>query len=375
MSIDKNNYIPITIETNEVLNQIDMFAYEFENLVRIGKYEVVFRSPDIFFISKDGFCFCTPHFKLVKSYEDFLRIINTLKDDGFNDPIEYEEAMRLEIHSMNKYKEFKERKFYESSFHLHNSNTPPQQIIGNISRNKSKYEKYLNAKKAGFESEQDYDNAKQINCENSQLYFEFLESDFCQDRRNIRGNRNNYEEFLKAKEMGFHDKETYNNARRFGFEDAITYEQFIESGCENREEFEKVIEFQKSLPVYIQNEQNKIKEIKKDARRALDSNFLEEYIRLSYLVIEKLAELTYIRILKIPLNESNDLKIEEIIQKIEEKTKEKIVNYDELHKWRILRNRIVHNHIKIDENTLSEATAFFNEGVSKFENIQSFKII
>lgn len=231
MSIDKNNYIPITIETNEVLNQIDMFAYEFKNLVRIGKYEIVFRSPDVFFISKDGFCFCTPHFKLVKSYEDFLGIINTLKDDGFNDPIEYEEAMRLEIHSMNKYKEFKESKFYQSSFHLHNSNTPPQQINSNISQNKSKYKKYIDAKQAGFESEQDYDNAKQIKCENSQLFFDFLESDFCQDRRNIRGNRHNYEEFLKAREMGFHDKEIYNNARRLGFEDVITYEQFIESGC------------------------------------------------------------------------------------------------------------------------------------------------
>ena len=79
MSIDKNKYIPITIETNEVLNEIDMFAYEFENLVRIGKNEIVFRSPDVFFISKEGFCFCTPHFKLVESYEDFLGIINKLK--------------------------------------------------------------------------------------------------------------------------------------------------------------------------------------------------------------------------------------------------------------------------------------------------------
>jgi len=371
MSIENNKYIPITIETNEVLNQIDMFAYEFENLVRTGKYKVVFRSPDVFFISKDGFCFCTPHFNLVKTYKDFLGIINKLKEDGFSETIEYEEAMRLEILTKNEYKAFKESKFYQSGFHLHNSNTNPQQINNNISINRSKYQKYLDAKQAGFESEQDYDNAKQINCENSQIYFEFLESDFCQDRRNIRGNRHNYEEFLKAKEMGFHDKETYNNARRFGFEDAIIYEQFIESGCENREEFEKVIEFQKSLPVFIQNEQNKIKDIKKDAKRALDSNFPEEYIRLSYLLVEKLSELTYIRILKIPLNESNDLKIEDIIQKIEEKTKEKIVNYEELHKWRILRNKIVHDHIKIDENTLSEATAFFNEGVSKLENIQS----
>ncbi len=366
MSIENNKYIPITIETNEVLNEIDMFAYEFENLVRSGKYKIVFRSPDVFFISKDGFCFCTPHFELVKTYEDFLVIINELKDNGFTEPIEYEEAMRLDILSINEYKEFKESKFYGSRFLLHNSNTPPQQIRNNVNINRSKYEKYLAAKKAGFESEQDYDKAKQINCENSQLYFEFLESDFLDDRR-YRNNNRSYEEFLKAKQMGFRDKETYNNAIGLGFKDVITYEQFIESGCENREEFEKVIEFQKSLPDFVQKEQNKIKAIKKDAQRALDSQFLEEYIRLNYLHVEKLSKLTYVQLYKVPLDATNDLNVEEIFHKIEEKTGKDMIDYGKLHEWRTLRNKIAHDHVKIDEATIVEAKSFFNFVISNLE--------
>ncbi|MHA1344522.1 MAG: hypothetical protein ACTSQG_11080 [Promethearchaeota archaeon] len=368
MSVKKNNYVPITIETNEILNQIDMFAYDFESLVRRGKHEIVFRSSDMFFIPKDGFCFCTPHFNLVETYEDFLGIINKLKDGGFSDPIEYEEAMRLEIHSMKEYKEFKKSDFYEKGFFLHNSNVRADRITSNINRNRRQYKTYLNAKEKGFKSEQDYNKAKKINCENSQLYFEFLDSTFYKERRYYCDDEECFEEFLIAKQKGFHDKETYKNACRLGFDDAIIYEQFIESGCENREEFEKVLEFQKSLPSYIQKEQNKIKEIKKDAKRALDSNFLGEYIRLSYLLLEKSSRLTYIKIYKIPLNVSNDLKIEEIIQKIEEKTKCKMVNYEELHKWRKLRNRIVHDHIKIDENTLLEAKAFFDQTISKLKN-------
>ena len=55
MRIEKDNIIPTTIEIIEILNQIDMFAYEFENLTWSEKYEIVFRIPDVYFISKDGF--------------------------------------------------------------------------------------------------------------------------------------------------------------------------------------------------------------------------------------------------------------------------------------------------------------------------------
>jgi len=364
---EKNYIIPITIETNEIQNQIDMFAYDFEQLVKIGNYEIVFRSPEVFFILKDGFCFCTPHFELFQTYKEFYEVISKLRSNGFKEPIEYEEAMRLNILSLEKYKEFKESRFYEGNFKLHNSDANTNQIRSQISQNKSKYEKYLSAKAAGFENERDYDNAKQLDCINARLFFEFLHSEFFQNERHFSHEKSNYQMFVKAKEMGFQNKEEFNKATSLGFNDIASYKQFVESGCETKEDFDRVIEFQKTLPDFIQNLKEKINEIRNDSKKALDSNSSEEYVRLNYLLLEKMSELSYFELYKIPLDEINNLNTTEILQKIEEKSQKKFIDYDELHKWRIIRNKIVHDHYKIDESTLNDAKRYFNQVIPNLD--------
>ncbi|TFF63579.1 MAG: hypothetical protein EU521_01105 [Promethearchaeota archaeon] len=113
--------------------------------------------------------------------------------------------------------------------------------------------------------------------------------------------------------------------------------------------------------------EQKIQSIKNDAKKALETGFLSDYVRLKYHLLAKYSELLYMILYKVPLDENNELHIEDIIHKIEDKVNQSIVSIDQLHTWRIIRNDIVHEQYKVKSDELEEAKRFFREAESKFE--------
>lgn len=359
-----SNKIPKTINTNEVKNPIDMFAYPFVKLVQWGEFNYVYRSLEVFFVVEDGFCFCTPHFKMFDTYEDFYKKIEKLKDGGFKDVEKYEEALLLEIYKLKNYEDFKDSSFYIPRYHPHYIGKYNTQ---NVNKNIPQYKKYQEAKKLGFKSKGYYENAQRINCEDPELFHEFRNSGFFEQRS--RFSQSNYEDFIEARKKGFKTKEHYDGALKLGIKDFKTYEQFLESGCETKEDFEQVLKFQKKLPKLKKQYEHKMNTIEKDAKKALDSGFLSEYVRLKYLLLEKFSELLYMIIYEVPIDENNELYLEDLIEKIENKLNHSIVSKDELHTWRLTRNDIVHEHYKVNDDELQEAKKFFKGVESKFESI------
>ncbi|MFO8020808.1 MAG: hypothetical protein R6U96_19450, partial [Promethearchaeia archaeon] len=98
-------------------------------------------------------------------------------------------------------------------------------------------------------------------------------------------------------------------------------------------------------------------------------NFNEEYIRLRYLMIEKFSELAYMVLYKVPIDETTDLNIEKTFKKIEKKSGQPLSEVNDLHKWRLMRNDIVHDHYKVGENEIEQAKQFFNDVETQFEKI------
>ncbi|MBA7644754.1 hypothetical protein ES703_52500 [subsurface metagenome] len=139
----------------------------------------------------------------------------------------------------------------------------------------------------------------------------------------------------------------------------------MDSGCQTVEEYHFKIKF----PPIFKEMSKKINEILKDAKEAFDSMRYEEFIRLKYLSAEKLVELAYMKVFKKDFKEENNLNFDDIIRSIEEKTNKKVVDFEELRYWRRLRNKIIHEHYKIEKNKAEKCNEFIDEFYNNLNEI------
>ncbi|GAH42348.1 unnamed protein product, partial [marine sediment metagenome] len=220
---------------------------------------------------------------IVKNYKEYLKA-NKL---GFQEKFEYDDAMKLGIDNYKDYSSYKA--FYSNKEKIY--------------YNEKYYKKYLKAKKLGFQNknENEYDEAIKLGIDNYEDYSSFKKSGFYED-----GGFYEFEEYLKANKLGFENVEDYYYAMDLGFNNYAEYKEFQESGCESKEEFE----FFKKMPQIIENMKKKLNEIVKDADNAFKSNRFEEFIRLNLLSIEKMADITHLKVFKREKWEDEDLKVD-----------------------------------------------------------------
>jgi len=268
---------------------------------------------------------------IAKNYKEYLKA----KKLGFQEKFEYDDAMKLGIDNYKDYSSYKA--FYSNKEKIY--------------YNEKYYKKYLKAKKLGFQNniENEYNEAIKIGADNYEDYSSFKKSGFEEFYE--------FEEYLKANKLGFENVEDYSDAMNLGFNNYAEYKEFQESGCESKEEFE----FFKKMPQIIENMKKKLNEIVKDADNAFKSNRFEEFIRLKFLSIEKMADITHLKVFKREKLEDEDLKVDEIIDRIEKKLEVKFTDYEELKYWRRIRNKIIHEHLKIERDKAEKGKEFFDE--------------
>lgn len=120
---------------------------------------------------------------------------------------------------------------------------------------------------------------------------------------------------------------------------------------------------------FLNNLIKKIEIVTKDADEAFELKRFEEFVRLKFLSVEKVCLLVYLKIFEKSFPEEKQLKIDDILYEIENKKNEKIVDHEQLKKWRRIRNRIAHDHVKIKEEKAIEAKEFFDMLVDKLEKL------
>ena len=265
---------------------------------------------------------------IVKNYKEYLKA----KKLGFQKKFEYDDAMKLGIDDYKDYSSYKT--FYSNKEKIY--------------YNEKYYKNYLKAKKLGFQNkkENEYEEAIELGIDNYEDYRSFKKSGFYE-----------FEDYLKANKLGFESSEDYEYAMDLGFKIYAEYKEFQESGCESKEEFE----FFKKMPQIIENMNKKLIEIVKDADKEFKSNRFEEFIVLKFLSIEKIADITHLKVFKWERVEDEDLKVDEIIDRIGKKLGVKFTDSEELKYWRRIRNKIVHEHLKIERDKAEKGKEFFDE--------------
>ena len=268
---------------------------------------------ELFYIIKEGMCL------IGTGSLDAFDNLYSIKENGYDNLYEFLEALHCGVNSHKEFEDFKSSSFY----HI----------------DKTSYKEYLKAKEKGFDNKGQYSEANRLGI---QLKIEFDEY--------IKSKIKPYEEYLKAKKGGFKSNQMFLKAQEQGIDNLKDFLTFLRKNYHLREE--------------------KIKEILNDSATAYDSENPGEFIRLQYLLIEKVAELTLMKILKdIQSQFEEEFKLDETLSKIENSLNEKILEYEELNYWRQIRNEIVHEHKKVSKDTMEKAKIFFTNLYSSLDNI------
>lgn len=305
---------------------IEVSSRHFVELIKNDKLDIVFsactphypqRKENFLYTVKEGFCIIA-NTRELKYLEQFYEI----QKGNFINFFEYLEAAYFNIENHKSYKAFKESTFW--GYELVN------------------YENFFDAKKKGFINKQDYEFAKVQGIKNKQELDDYRNSGISV-----------YSEYLIFKKGGFKDKKEFGKAITLGFQTAEEYHKFLDNRYKSR--------------------LNKINEIIKDSNSIYDSNRFEEFIRLKFLSIEKMADLLYLKLFEKELTKENDLQLEDIFKKIEEKLNKTFVDYEELKNWRVIRNKIAHEHYKINKDKVERGKKFFDDLFDKsMKHFKSF---
>lgn len=120
----------------------------------------------------------------------------------------------------------------------------------------------------------------------------------------------------------------------------------------------------KNLPTYM----SKVFEINRDAQKAFDDGRYSDYIMLRYKGAEIFYNSFYKELFNKEIKDDEMPYLTEIIKEIDHNFKINSGILKELNDWRIIRNKIVHEHLKVDRKKAEEAKQFFNNLYKLFEN-------
>ena len=328
----------ITVKNSDIRMNIELDIPKFLDLIKIFKNDVVFRDEERFFLVKEGCCFNSRHFGFL-NFEELVKAAKL----GFHHKDNYDYATELEIDNFKEFSSIfnKTKSYFE--YDSYRSYRNEDKFNNNVVNH---CQEYIKASKLGFQKKTEYDDAMELGFENYKNYISFKESGF--DELKV---------FIKASKLGFQKKTEYDDAMELGFKIFTEYQEFLESGYKSKKEFE----FSKKIPHIIRSINKKLKEIVNDADTAFKSNRFEEFIRLKFLSIERMVDLKYLEVFKQERLETEDVKVDETIRQIELKLENELTDHEELKYWRRIRNKIVHEHLKIDKDKAEKGKEFFDE--------------
>jgi len=302
------------------IRKIELDYEEFIEMINKEKINTFFSSSFtrhgdkfILYIIKEGYCI------FGKGDTQILSDYFATKEKGFIEFTDFMEAQKCGVKESHNYYSFKKSDFYKL--------------------NKKQYKMFLDAQKKGFENSGRYQTAINEGIPSREEFDKYIKS-------RIRP----YAEYLKAKEGGFETKDLFDKAQSLGI---ASIKDLREIYIKKYKHFE-----------------DKIHEIINDANKAFDSERYGEFIRLEYLAIGKMAELTFMKLkLVFELERDDERKIDIVINQIEAETKKKVVDLDILDNWRNIRNKIAHENWKIDRNKAEQARSFFQPSINKLLEI------
>ncbi len=258
------------------------------------------------FTIKEGFVLNVRWTNELNSLEKFFDISKL----NFNDFMEFLDAQFIGIKNGEIFRRFKNSKFWGT--------------------NRKSFQDFLEAEKGSFIDRNSLNRAKQLKTPNQAELDRFSQSGYRQ-----------YQELLDSEKNGFKQKEEFYEAKDLGI---TTYE-----------------EYKKNALIKFKSDLEKIDEVVSDAEKALGELRFEESIRLNYLSIEMWVKLLHLSVFGEETRFSEDQNIKTILEKIQQKVGTNKINFNELDKWRRVRNDIAHEHLKVSMEEAKTAARFLTD--------------
>ncbi len=332
----------ITVKNSDKKMEFELDITDFLELIKISKIDVVFRDEDNFFLVKEGCCFYARHFGFF-GLEELVKAAKL----GFRQKDDYNYAIELGITNFKDFSSICNKAISYFDYQFYHGDAFNRDVVGHC-------KEYIKASKLGFQNKSEYDETLKLGFDSYESYTSFKKSGF-----------DEAEEYFKAKKLGFNNESAYEESISLGFNTFTEYQEFLESGCKNKKEFD----FSKKIPQIIKNMNKKLKEIVNDADSAFKTNRFEEFIRLKFLSIERMADIKHLELFKQERLEGEDVKVDEIINQIESKLEKEFTDHEELKYWRRIRNKIIHEHLKLDKERAEKGKEFFDELYNNLSNL------
>ena len=347
---------------------LELTPLEFYKFVKTEGFKTVFFKHNEFFVFKDGVYIETPIVNKYKTYKELALRIESLIEKGFKTPIENLEGFLLELEDYKLYLEFKASSFNSSIT-----------ISGNVRHNYSSYPSnnynlFLEAKQFGSTERKIFEEAKNVGIPSFEKYSKFKESDFYYGTPlDINRNRHTYietyKEFEKASEGGFTNRDLYIEAIKKGFNNKEIYNNFLKSGCKTKQEYEKYLLYIEDLPEILKPIDEDILHTLREADEFYINKKFGEFYKKRYLLIENISKKACEEILQ---KNPKDIVIEKIFDELGQKTNTKIVDKNEMKKYRDLRNEVTHQlKNPIDKDIADISRTFFDELYTNLKNTLS----
>ena len=354
---------PETIEVNE-LRRIDKYAnlvltpFAFYKFIKKEGFKTVFFNNKELFVFKYGVKIETPTFDKCKNYKELVIRIESLLDKGFKKPNEIFEGYLFDLENYDLFLEFKESNFKKS--------VSSSGILKHISQTafSRDYNLFLEAKKFGNTDRRIFEAAKKLGIPTFKRFKIFQESDFyfkdsSRTQRNIDENSKRYREFSEASKGDFTNRDLYIEAKNKGFSKKVIYEKFQKSGCKTKQEYEKYLLYIEDLPELLKPMGEDILHTLKEADEFYIGKKYGEYYKKRYLIIENISKRAYEEILQ--KNPKNTV-IDNIFEELEQTTNTKIVDKNEMKKYRDLRNDVTHElKNPINKDIADDSRTFFDD--------------
>lgn len=242
----------------------------------------------------------------------FSEYLKKLIPKDFDDFYVYLEATFHQIKSMEEFDNYKQSEYYSIT--------------------REGYQEYVEAMELGFSSKTEYREAKSHGITDYNNYREYKTSGM------------GYNDFIGAKKGGFTNKQEYREAKKLGITSLKELDEY------KKHKFDPYLE--------------KIEVIRTDALEAYNLKRYEEFLRLEYLLAEKLVEVLYYKTYDVELSQDKEEKLAGILESLGKKLNRQFRGA-ELDNWRRERNLVVHEHKKIDEATAKNVKQFFNNFYSE----------
>jgi len=294
-----------------------------------------------------------------ETWEEFVEVIDKWVALGFSTKKQYLNALEYGIPNFEGYNEFINSDFLNE----YNERKDPRYFAHRLEYHSDKtkngvYKLFQDYSKSKFKHARAFLVASETGIKSVKEYNDFLSSGYAAtDYEGIlEPDTRVYDHYKKFKKSGFKERADFLQAQDLGFTKPKQYYEFKNGGYSSVEEYQWAKE---KMPKLIKTLNKNNDSIRKESEDLLKNGFYSNAFTTHFILLEKKIEESYLKHEKCeyPKNYAHGECIDELSSHCDD------LDINEFHKWRILRNKITHDHQKIEKDEAEKGILYLGQTI------------